>query len=429
MLKFLRHLRKSDFVRNISIVFSGTALAQIIGLALTPIISRLFDKSDFGVFGSFMSVLSIVAAGVTLQYSSAVMLPKKDEDAANVFGLSVLSVIFISFAGLIFAYIYSDWLLARLESPQSRWLLWFLPLGILVAGLNESFQGWCVRRKSFKRTGASQVIRAGSSNTFQIATGLLKYGGSGLICSSVAANGIASLNLGHQVFVIDKKLLKHSFAWSKMRKLAVEYRDFPIYAASDNVMNAISQGLPVLLLIHFYGSAIAGAYAFGIRLLKVPMNFVLTALRQVLFQKASETYNAGGKLLPLYIKLTLGLFAIAIIPALILILFAPQLFSWVFGQEWYLAGEYARWMIFWLVPMFCNVPSVLFAKILRQQRNMFLYSVVVLACRALTLVIGGYYLSALNTVILFSITGAVLNIFLILCIGIFLIVKENRIIH
>ena len=45
---------------------SGTAAAQAIGFALTPVISRLYSPSDFGIFGSFDAVLTVVAAGVTL---------------------------------------------------------------------------------------------------------------------------------------------------------------------------------------------------------------------------------------------------------------------------------------------------------------------------------------------------------------------------
>lgn len=418
MLKLIHYLKNSSFVRNMSIVMSGTAIAQIIGFALTPIISRLFTPSDFGLFGSFTAVLSVVVAGVTLQYSTAIMLPKKDENAANVFAVSMLSIFIITLVGLLLAYVFSDWLLGLLKAPDSKWLLWFLPLGVFVSGINQSFQAWCIRRKAFKKTASSQMIRAGAVGTLQIVSGLFRHGGGGLIAASVTANGIASLNLSHQVFFTDKLLFKNSLAWNRIRRLAVEYRDFPIYAATQNVMNALSQGLPVLLLAHFYGIAIAGAYAFGIRLLNVPMNFVLTALRQVLFQKASETFNHGGRLWPLFVKLTAGLFAVALVPSLILFIWSPQIFSFLFGSEWYTAGIYARWLIIWIIPGFCNVPSILFAKILRKQKQLFFYEIFGLLGRSATLIIGGYFFLAINTVILFSVFGFILNSILILWIGV-----------
>jgi lipopolysaccharide exporter len=417
MLKLLQYLKNSHFVRNISIVMSGTAIAQIIGFALAPIISRLFNPSDFGIFGSFISVLVVVTAGVTLQYSQAIMLPKHDEDAANIFAISILSVFIFTLVSLLFAYIFSDWLLGLLKAPQSKWLLWFLPFGIFISGINQSFQAWCIRRKAFKKTAFSQIIRAGSISTLQIVSGLFRHGSGGLIASSVAADGISSVNLAHQVFCTDKVLLKSSLAWKRIGRLAVEYRDFPIYSATQNMMNALSQGLPVLLLSHFYGIAIAGSYAFGLRLLQVPMNFVLIALRQVLFQKASETYNHGGSLLPLYVKTTSGLFALAFLPSLVLFMWSPQIFAWAFGAEWYSAGEFARWLVLWLMVLFCNLPSTLFARILRQQRNLFFYEWVILFSRVSALVLGGLLLSAKGTIILFSVVGCLVNVFYILWIG------------
>jgi lipopolysaccharide exporter len=412
----IKSLSKSQFVKNMSIIMSGTAVAQIIGFALTPIISRLFTPSDFGIFGSFNSVLGVVVAGVTLQYSQAIMLPKEDDDAANVFAVSMLSVLAVTLVGLLSAYVFSDWLLGLLKAPNSRWLLWFLPLGIFATGINQSVQAWCIRRKAFVCTSTSQVIRSVAASISQIILGIYKTGGTGLIIGAVTADGVASLNMTRQVLVADKVLIKNSLDWKSIRRLAFEYRDFPIYAATQHLMSALSQGLPVLLLSHFYGIAVAGAYAFGVRILQVPMNFVLTSLRQVLFQKACETHNQNGDLFALFKKTTLGLFVIAVVPALILILIAPNVFSWVFGLKWYQAGILARWLVVWQLVAFCNVPAAIISRILRLQRKLFFFEILILSSRFLTLLVGGFYLDVYGVVALFSTLGAMLNIAMIVWI-------------
>jgi O-antigen/teichoic acid export membrane protein len=89
-------LRRSAFIKNIFIVMSGTALAQVLGFALSPIISRLYSPMDFGVFGSFYAVQGVIAAGLTLDYSAAVVLPKQKNDAINCFVLSCMSVVMIT---------------------------------------------------------------------------------------------------------------------------------------------------------------------------------------------------------------------------------------------------------------------------------------------------------------------------------------------
>jgi hypothetical protein len=76
---------------------------------------------------------------------------------------------------------------------------------------------------------------------------------------------------------------------------------------------------------------------------------------------------------------------------------------------------------------FCNAPAVLFAQLIRIQRTFFIYDLFLLAARTLVLVIGGTYLSAWNTVLLFSIVGALMNLFLILLVGYAVMKKEGHV--
>lgn len=420
--KIFIRLKHSTFFKNILIVMTGTVVAQAIGFLLSPIISRLFSPSDFGVFGSFYSVLGIITAGVTLQYSQAIILPKEKENAINLFFVSCFCTFFVSCILLALCLIFPAYLNGLMKTEGGLFLT-LLVAAAIVAGLNQSFQAWCVRIKAFKQTSTSQVVRSVASNSTQIGFGLIKGGGAGLVVSSVLADIVASINL-LRVLIPDILAYRTAIRWDRMKKLAWEYHDFPMYSASQNVINAVSTGLPVLLLTHFFGIAVAGAYAFGVRILMAPMGFVLTALRQVLLQKAAETQHQGGNLSSLYIKVTAGLFGIAFLPVLVIFIWAPQIFSWIFGTQWLTAGLFARGLIIWMLFVFCNLPAVLFARLIRIQRTVFFYDLVLLAVRVSILVIGGLYLSALYCVMLFSVVGAVMNLCLILIVG-FAIVKKK----
>ena len=419
----LARLRNSSFIKNVLIVMSGTALAQTIGFALTPVISRLFTPADFGVFGSFNAVAGVIAAGITLEYSQAILLPKEKSDAFDLFFISCLSTIIITLLCAVACLIAPSSLLGIIKAP-GVWVLALLVFTIMVAGFNVSLQSWCIRVKAFKQTSSSQVVRSLSSNSMQIGFGFFKAGSIGLIVSSVLADLFASINLLRVVYV-DFKTSTHNISWHRIKKLAKEYRDFPLYATSSNIINSLSMGLPVLLLTNYFGIVVAGAYAFGERILSAPMGLILRALRQVLFQKAAETDHHGGSLLDLYIRITTGLFALAVLPSVILFIWAPSIFSFIFGYKWLAAGQYASSLIIWLAFMFCNLPSVLFARILRLQRQLFIYDIVLLAARTMALVMGGIYLTASRTIFLFSIIGAIMNIIFIVIIGFVLMKKEN----
>ncbi|MBW2003871.1 MAG: oligosaccharide flippase family protein [Deltaproteobacteria bacterium] len=408
-------VKASEFVKNIAVVMTGTAIAQLLGFLLSPIISRLYSPYDFGVYGSFDAILSVIAAGVTLDYSQAIMLPKDKVNALNLFVLSCLSTFIISCLALSLCLTIPS-LIFGLINSKDIWILMMLVVGILVAGLNQSFQAWCIRVKEFKHTSGSQIVRSISSNGTQVLLGYCNGGGRSLIFATILGNVLASINLT-KVLISDLFVSKDQIKWKRIKKLAFDYRDFPMYSASQNVLNSLSRGLGVLLLGHFFGVAVAGAYVFAVRIISVPRRFVLMALRQVLFQRVCETKNLGAPLLPLYLKSTFGLFALTFFPVLVIVIWSVPIVTWIFGAQWYLAGEFTRFLVLWLMVGFCNVPAELFAKAIRIQRFVFFYDLTLLLARATALLLGGLYFSALDTVILFATVGAFMNVILILRVG------------
>ena len=417
-------LKNSAFAKNVIVVMSGTALAQALSFGISPIISRLYSPADFGVFGSFIAIIGVIASGMTLDYSQALMLPRKKEDASGLFVISCLSSLLTAALCLILCLVAANFVLNIMKAPNA-WILILLVIGILSSGLNQTFQGWCVRVKAFKNTSASQVVRSLSANGMQVGLGYLKGGAPALAFAVILGEILATISLA-KVVLREPEALWRRIRWRRLWRLAKEYHDFPLYSASTNVINSLSLGLPIFLLTHFYGIAVAGAYAFGIRLMQAPMDLVLRALRQVLYQKASETYNDGGRLVPLYLKITGGLFAVGFLPSMTLFIWAPQIFSWLFGAQWHTAGVFARSLILWLLFMFCNLPAVLFSRIIRMQRKMFLYNQFLLIARASALIVGGLYLQASQTVLLFSLVGAVMNIAFIIIIGFALMRMEGN---
>ena len=182
-----------------------------------------------------------------------------------------------------------------------------------------------------------------------------------------------------------------------------------MFGAPVALLNSLSVNMPLLVLAYYYGPAAVGFYVLAFRVLQLPASIILTSLRQALFQKASEVYRSGGDTYLLFRRVTLGLFAISAVPTSVIVLFAPWLFSFVFGAKWEMAGEYARCLTIWTGVMFANVPTVLFIRIYRKQGTLFLQQIVSFLCRLGALVFGGLYLTAPQTVMLYALTSVGLN--------------------
>ena len=100
---------KSEFSRNVLTLMTGTTIAQAIPIAISPILTRIYTPKDFGLYALFISIAFILASVANGRYELAIMLPKKDEDAINIFALGFLITVFISLFLLILVFLFNDY--------------------------------------------------------------------------------------------------------------------------------------------------------------------------------------------------------------------------------------------------------------------------------------------------------------------------------
>lgn len=111
------------------------------------------------------------------------------------------------------------------------------------------------------------------------------------------------------------------------------------------------------------------------------------------------------------------MFAISLIPFGCVFLFGPMLFSLVFGAEWFVAGEYARWLALFFLFNFVNKPSVASVPVLGIQRGLLIYEIFSTGGKVLALFAGFYWFgSDIWAVALFSLSGVVTYIAMMLWI-------------
>ena len=199
-----------------------------------------------------------------------------------------------------------------------------------------------------------------------------------------------------------------------MWQLAREFHDFAIYDTLNALINSLSQNLPYFLLTTFFGLSVAGAFTMAVRLVMTPLNLISQSLRHVVLQRMSGMSRNGEDLLAFVRQQTLILAGALLFVFVVFFLAAPLVFTFILGPEWELAGQYARWLIFWGACMVLNVPSVCVLKVMRRQYIILIHQIALLIVRAGVLTVGGMMLGAIQAIALFAISSAVLNIGLVL---------------
>ena len=137
-----------SFWANVSVLLTGTSLAQALPIAITPILTRLYTPSDFGVFGIYLSALVILGTIATGKFELAIMLPEKDEAAETIFVLGFVICTIFSIICLIIIITFHEKILNALNARALGNWLYVLPISIFLSG-TYSLLNYYNTRKAF----------------------------------------------------------------------------------------------------------------------------------------------------------------------------------------------------------------------------------------------------------------------------------------
>ncbi|MCX7513949.1 lipopolysaccharide biosynthesis protein [Frateuria hangzhouensis] len=409
----LAQLTRRPFSRNVLAVTSGTAAAQVVTMVFAPVVARQYGPAAFGVLGVFMAALGVLAPVASLTYPIAMVLPRSDADAKGIAKLSLLIALVVAGVLMLAFGLAGDALANLLGLGTIRGYLMLLPLAVFLSAWMQVAEQWRIRKKQFKTTARVAVLQSVLINTGKVGIGSFHPFASVLVVLATLANGLYALMLGvgmRATLAADAdEAPRRSLA-----QLARAHYDFPLYRAPQVCLNAASQSLPVLMLASFFGPAAAGFYALGRTVMSVPIRLIGKSVGDVFYPRFTEAAHQGQPLDSLILKATGFLAAAGLVPFAAVVALGPWLFALVFGQDWRVAGEYARWLAIWLYFGFLNRPSVAAIATLGMQRFFLGFEVVSVALRAA--VIWGafhWFHSDMLAVAAFCIVGALLNAFLV----------------
>ena len=406
----LRHLTNSKFTRNVTVVASGALAAQAITLASTPFVTRIYGPEAFGLMGAFIAIVSIATPCAALCYPIAIGVPKADAEAKSLARLSFLISFVISTLAALILLVGKDWLVEWFGLQSIALYLLLIPLAMIFSAWLEIAKQWMIRKKYFSVTARIAVFQAFIINIAKTGVGLLNPAAAVLIVLSVIANAVHSLMLFLQMRnnVAISSYKTESKTKTSLRQLAKKYYDFPLYRAPQVFINSASQSIPVLMLASLFGAKTAGFYTLARLAMAVPSRLVGKSVGDVFYPRINEAAHNDEEVARLIIKATAMLAAVSFLPFALVVAFGPLLFSLVFGVEWSMAGEYARWLAFFFYFNLVNRPSVAAVPILGLQKGLLIYEIMSTGSKVVGLLLGFYvYSSDVAAIMLFSVIGAV----------------------
>jgi O-antigen/teichoic acid export membrane protein len=360
-------LKSSEFVSNVVKLVSWTVAAQTLYVVFLPVLTRLFTKEDFGRLGILSATSACLIIVTGFRYEVAVLLPEDDDEAFNLVGLTGLVMLCTSAVTVLFCLFGpTHWVFrGNLRFLADVW--WLLPMYQLGATGNELLTNWAIRRQAFDIVARTKIAQVVCQLVIQLGLGFARVGSLGLYIGDVVGRLGGTTSLASLVWRRDRSLLR-KLSWGTMRRMASQYRRFPMFASGAALMGVASRQLPTIVIGTLFSPAAAGAYNLAQRVLAAPMELICRAYTQVYLGEGSRLSREDPEgMRRLFVKSGRRLFVLGVVPAMVVMAFGPWLFAFAFGPQWREAGVYARLLSVKLFVDFVSFPLVHTLNILEKQ--------------------------------------------------------------
>ena len=368
LLLQIKNFIKTDFVKSVLILMTGTALAQFLSILISPLLTRVFSPEDFGLYGLYSSIVAILCVFSTGRYDLAIFEPKENRDANSLFIISVLiSLIFFIILNVII-FLIGDSLGLLLNQPEINYWLFFIPISVFSVSFATLLNNWVNRFEQFKLMSLARIINVIVMSSISLSIGYFLDYNYGLIIGYLIGQIILFgilFNWGNSInFQINFK---------ELQKVSKEYFHYPKFLIPATFSSEVSGNLPIILFTKLFSLTVAGYYMLASRVVTLPFQFIGNSIGEVYRQKSSQEFAKIGNCRQIYLETLKKLFFLAIITFLFLFLFSVPIFKFVFGENWEIAGLFSKYLSFMVFFQIISTPlahTIIFNK--SQKYDMYL---------------------------------------------------------
>lgn len=415
---------KSNILKYVLILSSGTLLAQIVSYVLAPIISRIYVQEEYGELDLFIKIISFGATLASARYEMSLPKIHGDVPAFRLYKFIFRIAFYLILFSIVFVSIYAFFI----EDSSYIPFILLIPLGIILLMFYNIGTNWAIRQKLFKHISYSKITNTFSSGILKIVLGKLHFGYLGLIYSVIIGFFLSNFWYLKEYLHTNKKY-KIKTKSARNYLVARENKDFPLINLPHTLMELAKELFIAIMIINLFTMSEFGSYAFTFRMLRIPLVLVGVSISQVFLQKCSENFNQGKEIKPILLKSVRTLGLLSIIPFTIIFFFGQEIFIFVFSETWSEAGEFAEIMAPWFMINLLSSPISSLPLIINKQKEFFKIAIVGIVIMLLNFYIPSAFFQAdfKTTLMIVSYTQAIYLLFVIFALFNFLKTPSNNI--
>ncbi len=320
---------------------AANSAAQIVPAVAAPLITRMYDPRQFGIMAVVLAAFGILAPIACLRYDIAIVLPKREEEAAQIAALSLAIPTGLA-AVLVMLLVVAQHLALhhriQLAVPS---LLEMLPAGIFLLGFQLTAHAWSLRVHRFRLVALATFFQALVTIVVQLILGrILAPTVSILVVGSLCGYAVAVLIYAPLLMrTVVPALRTHATAAGIVAALR-QYRRFPLITGPYAFLGQFFVRGAFFVIGIWMPPGIVGQYALAQRVAFLPVSTASSALGQVFYSRASRRLDEPIVSHVVHTILRVSPWIIGPF-FLLLAFFGTHLFGFVFGARWIPAGRFA----------------------------------------------------------------------------------------
>jgi O-antigen/teichoic acid export membrane protein len=330
-------LKSKPLAANVMKLAGGTAIGQLMVVAATPILTRIYSPEDMGLYGLFMSFIGFASVCVCLKYELAIVLAKDQAESDSLLFLVFLLVVPVSlfFTGVM-AYLIASNTLSYGLLPF--WSIAVAFIMLVATGVFISLRFWFVNRAEFSEISMALIGQGVCRALVPIGYGLLWGGWIGMLAGEVAGRLFGMRAMMQRGWPAIRKSAP-TFSRDRCISLMRKYKKYPLIILPSTLVDAWAMALPLPMIASAFGVSAAGNYLLINRIAGLPAGFISASLADVFHNHAATVALTAPKSLVATLRATLlKLLWLGLAVYVPVALFAPFMFEPIFGSQWKNAG-------------------------------------------------------------------------------------------
>ena len=403
--------RDGSFAQNYAIVLSGTGLNILIQILVSPILTRIYGPEAYGIFSLFNALCTNLALISTLRLPQALLLPPDERDFHVLMRVCTLSALLTSsliFIALFFAAIP---FLSLFQAGKLAPFYFLIPGMVFLIALNQIVGQWQYRLNRFKRSVTIDTGVLIGVRIFNLLFGWLTKGMVlGLVTGDIIGK-VSGLFLSWKFIIKDQaKYFFSTVSWNELKLILYRFKQYPLFNLPGVWLTMFSDQLSVFFISSAFGLPSVGVLSLAVSMLDLPKRLFAYSVSSVFYRKAVELHKQSFEALQSLVVRMIYLFLLlSLIPYGTIAVFGPELFGWVFGEDWLLSGRIAQYFSVYCVLelLYFSLDSIYY--VLREEKRLFVFQATTFALRFVTLFLSIHFALSLEACVAFL---ALINVFL-----------------